>query len=64
MDSKSPNLLLSTIFFIAACAISTGAQAHNGHGMLGSHWHASDTLGFILLLNAVAAIAWFIGRGK
>jgi len=32
--------------------------------MLGSHWHATDTLGLIVGLNLVAAIAWFIGRGK
>lgn len=60
MTLKPKNALLS----IAAYAMSTGASAHNGHGMIGTHWHASDTLGFILLLNAVAAVVWFIGRGK
>lgn len=60
MTLKSKNALL----LIAACAISTGAQAHSGHGMLGVHWHATDTLGFVLLINAIAAVVWFIGRGK
>jgi Co/Zn/Cd efflux system component len=54
----------NALLLIAACALSTGAQAHSGHGMLGAHWHATDTLGFILLVNAVAVVAWFIGRGK
>jgi hypothetical protein len=58
------NTFMKTIILIAACALSTGASAHNGHGMLGFHWHATDTLGFILGLNVVAAIGWFIGRGK
>jgi hypothetical protein len=60
MTSIPKNALL----LIAACAISTRAAAHNGHGMIGAHWHATDTLGFILLLNAIAAVVWFIGRGK
>ncbi len=41
-----------------------GARAHEGHGLPGSaHWHATDTLGFIGVA-AVAALVWFIGKGK
>ena len=41
-----------------------GAYAHAGHGLEGSaHWHATDTLGFIGVA-AVAALVWFIGKGK
>ena len=41
-----------------------GAFAHEGHGLEGSaHWHATDTLGFIALAF-VAALVWFIGKGK
>ena len=41
-----------------------GAFAHEGHGMEGSaHWHATDTLGFVGLA-VVAALVWFIGKGK
>jgi len=39
------------------------AQAHDGHGLLGSsHWHATDVLGFVILALAVAAAVW-LGRG-
>ncbi len=41
-----------------------GAWAHEGHGLAGSaHWHATDTLGFIGVA-LVAALVWFIGKGK
>ena len=41
-----------------------GAFAHEGHGLHGSaHWHATDTLGFVALA-LVAAVVWFIGKGK
>ena len=46
--------------FIAASAIFTwagGAFAHDGHGLLGSHWHTMDSLGFIAGLVAVAVLA-------
>ena len=38
------------------------AQAHEGHGMQGSHWHATDLLGFAIVLAAVAATVWWRGR--
>ena len=33
------------------------ALAHEGHGMEGSHWHATDLLGLVFGL-AVAALVW------
>jgi len=42
----------------------TGAFAHEGHGLAGSaHWHATDTIGFVGLA-VVAALVWFLGKGK
>jgi hypothetical protein len=40
------------------------ALAHEGHGLPGpSHWHASDTWGFVVAAVAVAAAAlWWRGR--
>jgi len=33
--------------------------AHDGHGLSGTHWHASDTLGFLLVaVLALAAVWW------
>ena len=32
--------------------------------MSGSHWHASDALGYLLLAVVAAASVWLIRRGK
>ncbi|MCY7307689.1 MAG: hypothetical protein LH632_16420 [Rhodoferax sp.] len=45
----------------ALAAWSAGASAHDGHGMTGSHWHASDAWGIIALAVAVALAAWLSG---
>lgn len=49
---------------IAAVALlPTWALAHGGHGADGSaHWHATDTLGFVLLAIAVAGGLWWTRR--
>jgi hypothetical protein len=49
---------LATLLALA----STIAAAHGGHGLPGpSHWHATDTLG-LLLVALLAAGAWIINR--
>ena len=51
-----------TTQFIAACAFSvsvTAAFAHDGHGLAGMHWHATDTLGFVVVAGLAAAAVWF-----
>ncbi len=51
---------LTTLLALVAAA----ASAHEGHGLPGtSHWHASDTLG-LLLVVVLAAGAWIISRRK
>lgn len=45
--------VLLFIFFSA----TNSAWAHEGHGLWGAHWHASDTLGF--LAAAVGLAVWF-----
>ena len=48
---------------LLACALAAPAFAHEGHGIAGdSHWHATDTVG-LLLVAAVAAAAWWYSRG-
>lgn len=49
---------------IALLATLAGtAQAHEGHGLdAASHWHASDTLGFVLVGLVCVAVAWYAGR--
>ncbi|MHB1121459.1 MAG: hypothetical protein ACYC0T_01915 [Ramlibacter sp.] len=49
----------------AAAALLAGtaaARAHDGHAMAGSHWHASDAWGFVVIAAAIALAVW-LGRG-
>jgi hypothetical protein len=39
---------------------ASAAQAHEGHGLSGAHWHATDSVGFVAV--AVAAAIWLIRR--
>ncbi|MEO8156106.1 MAG: hypothetical protein ABI605_23820 [Rhizobacter sp.] len=48
---------------LALAALPVLAQAHDGHGMEGVHWHATDTWGFVVTAALVAAVVWF-GRKK
>lgn len=52
--------LLAVVTFAAHI---TSSFAHEGHGLgQGSHWHASDTLG-LLLVGVVAAFVFWRSRG-
>ena len=46
---------------LCALAASASAWAHEGHGMEGSHWHATDIWG---LLAAAGAVALYFHRRK
>ncbi|RZU02360.1 hypothetical protein [Rivibacter subsaxonicus] len=52
------NKLISTALLLPALAL-----AHEGHGPEGSHWHATDAWGFVVLGALLAAALWF-GRRK
>jgi hypothetical protein len=47
----------------AAMLAATGALAHEGHGIAGPHWHATDTAG-VSLVVLLAAVAIWLARGK
>jgi len=49
------------IGFVAAWAAPL-ALAHDGHGLALPHWHATDTLGFVVLGVIVAAALWVSRR--
>ena len=38
------------------------ALAHEGHGLSGPHWHATDALGFVVLGVIVGAALWATRR--
>ena len=50
-----------TTKLIAACACGMGATAvfaHDGHGLEGLHWHATDTMGFVAVAAMLAVAIW------
>lgn len=49
---------LATALF-AAAAFCVPALAHDGHGLFGSHWHSTDTLGFLGVVVAIAVALWW-----
>ena len=49
---------MKKIFILSAVSLSNWVQAHDGHGLAGSHWHPTDALGFVALLVVVAAVWW------
>jgi len=42
---------------------TAGAFAHDGHGMEGAHWHATDVSGFVLVV-VLATLAILLSRGE
>jgi hypothetical protein len=42
---------------------SAAASAHDGHGLAGSHWHATDSAGLVAVA-ALAALALWLSRGE
>ena len=56
----APKLLLVTLINLA----TTAAFAHNGHGLAGTHWHATDVLGFVAAALAVGVAVWLSRGGK
>jgi hypothetical protein len=55
--------LLSPALAVPLLALATGAQAHPGHGASGPwHWHATDTLGFVMVAVVAGLAIWLSGR--
>jgi hypothetical protein len=48
------------VFLLSGAAGS--ASAHDGHGPIGAHLHASDAFGLVVLAVAIAAGLWWRGR--
>jgi hypothetical protein len=55
---------MKRIAALSSLLFTLTAFAHEGHGALSSsHWHASDTAGFITIA-ALAALALWLSRGE
>jgi hypothetical protein len=51
---------MNTRLLAASLAAAAGtAAAHEGHGEVGPHWHATDVWGFLFIVIVLAAIAWW-----
>jgi hypothetical protein len=46
-----------TIALVAALA-ALPALAHDGHGLLGSHWHATDAMGYVGVAALIGVALW------
>jgi hypothetical protein len=44
-------------------ATATTTLAHDGHGLAGSHWHATDTAGFAVVA-LLAGLAIWLSRDR
>ncbi len=54
--------LAATTSALYLAGLAGGVQAHDGHGPSGSHWHASDAVGFGIALLAAVALVWWTRR--
>ncbi len=50
--------LLSKSVTAATAFATLPAFAHEGHGLFGSHWHATDALGFVAVAALVGVAIW------
>ncbi len=50
--------ILRSAFITTLMTAAMSASAHDGHGLTGTHWHATDTLGFVLVAVLALAAIW------
>ena len=48
----------------AITAFCAPALAHEGHGLAGSHWHATDAVGLLVAAGIGALALWLFRGGK
>jgi hypothetical protein len=53
---------MKTLPWFLTSAVAATAHAHDGHGLSGGHWHATDAFGFVALFAVLAAVVWWRGR--
>ena len=49
---------MNLIAYYALLTGSTTVWAHDGHGLTGVHWHASDAWGFVAVATTIAVAIW------
>ena len=63
MKLQYPPWMRRTATSLLALWTASG-HAHDGHGLTGSHWHASDAWGFVALAVLVAVAVWASRKDK
>ena len=53
---------MRTLSLFTSLFAASAAHAHDGHGLAGGHWHATDALGWVALAAAVALGVWISRR--
>jgi hypothetical protein len=49
---------MKSLLTLSAAFAYLPAFAHDGHGLFGSHWHATDALGFVVVGGLIALAVW------
>ena len=49
---------MNTIAYYVLFTGSKAVLAHDGHGLTGGHWHASDAWGFVAVATTIAVAIW------
>ena len=55
---------LALLFAAALAQAQATVLAHEGHGLAGSHWHPTDTLGLLLVAGGIGLAVWLSRGGK
>lgn len=63
MNTLLKSNMRRTVFAAWPAFLTAPALAHEGHGLFGSHWHATDAWGYAALALAMALTLWLF-RGK
>ena len=54
---------MKSLYALTLTLLALPALAHEGHGLIGSHWHSTDVLGFLGVgAGAVIAVAFWLSR--
>lgn len=49
---------MKSLYALTLTLLALPALAHEGHGLVGSHWHSTDVLGFVGAAAAIAVAFW------
>jgi hypothetical protein len=59
-----PGKIMKLIATTLMTTLAGAAFSHEIHGFSGTHWHATDVWGFVVLGGALAVAIWLSRGGK